>query len=469
MSDARDLLLAGLAKRKLEMPELIRVDKYMRGVQDMPYMPKKAEAEFRTLVARSLENWLPLIVGVVAQNLRVEGYRSSQNPDDLAAWGYWDANQMDSRQNAVHRAALTFGVGYVAALPGDSGPAIRPMSPLSVTGLSEELDAEWLDAAVRFLGYLKDSTGNRFERWEVWDDTTVTEIVTPEGEHDKAGKWRVVREGYHGASRCPIVPFRNRWADAPDTKPHELGEVAPLIPIQDRLNETTLNMKIAESYSAFRQRWASGIAIPRDPKTGRPVETFRAAVDRMWMVESKDVKFGEFGQTDLGGYLSSREAAIKSMSAIAQVPPHYLLGSMVNISADALTAAESGLSRKVHERQTMFGESWEQVLRLSAEIDGKSATVEDSSARIIWHDAEARSLSATVDALGKLSTMLGVPADALWERVPGVTSFDVAAWRKAKEKAATTDLVAQLMTGQHTADVAPGDVPPDEGAPVGGQ
>jgi hypothetical protein len=465
VSDARGLLLTGLAKRKLEIPELIRVDKYMRGVQDMPYMPKKAEAEFRTLVARSLENWLPLIVGVVAQNLRVEGYRSADNPDDLEPWGYWDANQMDSRQNAVHRAALTFGVGYVAALPGDSGPAIRPMSPLSVTGLSEELDAEWLDAAVRFLGHAKDDTGNKLERWEIWDAETVTEVLTPEGEHDKADKWRIVREDYHGASRCPVVPFRNRWADAPDTKPHELGEVAPLIPIQDRLNETTLNMKIAESYSAFRQRWATGISIPRDPKTGRPVETFRAAVDRMWMVENKDVKFGEFGQTDLTGYLSSREAAIKSMSAIAQVPPHYLLGGMVNISADALTAAESGLSRKVHERQTMFGEAWEQVLRLAAEIDGKSASVEDTSARIIWHDAEARSLSQTVDALGKLSQMLGVPADALWERVPGVTAFDVAAWRKAKDREASTDLVAQLMTGQHTSDT----VPDDEGAPVGGE
>ncbi|MFE7315134.1 phage portal protein [Streptomyces sp. NPDC057555] len=465
MSNARDLLSVGLAKRKREMPELVRVDKYMRGVQDMPYMPKKAEAEFRTLVARSLENWLPLIVGVVAQNLRVEGYRSVDYPDDLEPWGYWDANQMDSRQNAVHRAALTFGVGYVAALPGDRGPAIRPMSPLSVTGMAEDLDAEWLDAAVRFLGTGKAADGGTLERWEVWGAETVSEVLVPQGEHDQPGKWRLGREDYHGASRCPVVPFRNRWADAPDTMPHELGEVAPLIPIQDRLNETTLNMKIAESYSAFRQRWATGISIPRDPKTGRPVETFRAAVDRMWMVENKDVHFGEFSQTDLTGYLSSREAAIKSMSAIAQVPPHYLLGGMVNISADALTAAESGLSRKVHERQTMFGEAWEQILRLAAEIDGKSSSVEDTSARIVWHDAEARSLSQTVDALGKLSQMLGVPADALWERVPGVTAHDVAAWRKAKDREASTDLVAQLMTGQHTTDV----MPDDEGAPGGGE
>ncbi|MFG2183082.1 phage portal protein [Streptomyces abikoensis] len=449
--DTRDLLGVGLAQRKREMPELVRVDQYMRGVQDAPYLPKRAEAEFRRLVARSVENWLPLIVAVIAQNLRVEGYRSTDNPEDLEPWRYWSANQLDSRQNAVHRSALVFGRGYVAVTPGDAGPTIRPVSPLSVTGVAEDADNEWLDGAVRSLGRTR-RDGKTFERWQVWDDRAITEVLTPEGEHERADKWIVGAPEPHGLSRCPVVAFRNRWADAPDTLPHELGEVAPLIPIQDRLNETILNTKIAESYSAFRQRWASGISIPRDPETGQPVETFRAAVDRLWMVENKDVRFGEFQQTDLGGYLASREAAVKAMSAIAQVPPHYLLGGMVNISADALTAAMSGLSHRVGERQTMYGESWEQVLRLAAEADGQESAAGDMSARIIWHDAEARSLSATVDALGKLAQTLGVPAEALWERVPGVTAFDVEAWRKVRAQTQTADLAAQLLTGQHTSD-----------------
>jgi hypothetical protein len=453
--DPSALLVAGLAQRKAEMPELVRVDRYMRGVQDAPYMPKRAEAEFRRLASSSVENWLPLIVSVVAQNLRVEGYRSVDRPEDLSPWSYWSRNQLDSRQNAVHRAALVFGRSYVAVTPGDTGPAIRPMSPLSVTGISADPDSEWLDGAIRFMGKIKDPNKRTLERWQVWDDTGITTILIPEGRHDTASGWQVAETDAHGMSRCPIVPFRNKWADAPETRPHELGEVFPLIPIQDRLNMTTLNMGIAENFSAFRQRWASGISIPRDPATGQPIETFRAAVDRLWMVENADVKFGEFDQTDLAGYLSSREAAVNSMAAIAQVPPHYLLGSMDNISGDALTASESGLSHKVSERQLMFGPSWEQVLGLAAEADGMELDA-DISARIIWHDAEARSLAATVDALGKLNQMLGVPADMLWERIPGVTSFDVQAWRKARGDQATADLAAQLLAGQRTSDMIPG-------------
>jgi hypothetical protein len=56
---------------------------------------------------------------------------------------------------------------------------------------------------------------------------------------------------------------------------------------------------------------------------------------------------------------------------------------------------------------------------------------EDTAAQVVWRDTSARSLAQTVDALGKLVTMLGVPPQELWERVPGVTQTDVERWKKA--------------------------------------
>ncbi|MER5886795.1 phage portal protein [Streptomyces sp. NPDC001941] len=422
------------------------MDQYNRGIQDRPYIPKRAEAEFGVMVSKSLENWLPLVVSTVAQNLMVEGYRRPDEPGDLDPWRYWTDNLLDSRQAQVHRAALTFGKAYVSVLPGDTGPAIRPMSPLAVTGVAEDSDAEWLDHAVKFLGRAKRGDDD-YDRWEVWDAEAVSEVWALDGSEEPTD-WEVVKSEPHGMGRCPVVQFRNRWADAPNTMPHELGEVAPLMPIQDRINCTTFDMLIAQSFSAFRQRWATGIEIPRDPKTGRPVETFQAAVDRVWATGNKDVRFGQFDQTDLGGYLKSREAAVKSMAAISQVPPHFLLGGMVNISADALTAAESGLARKTHERQTIFGESWGQVLRLAAYAVGDKDAAEDTEARVIWHDAEARSLAQTTDALGKLHQILGVPAEVLWERVPGVTTFDVERWKTVRAEQTAYDIAAgELLLG----------------------
>jgi hypothetical protein len=63
------------------------------------------------------------------------------------------------------------------------------------------------------------------------------------------------------------------------------------------------------------------------------------------------------------------------------------------------------------------------------------------SAQVVWRDTEARSLAQTVDALGKLVQMLGVPPEVLWEKIPGVTQTDVKRWQDAAEKG---DAIAQL-------------------------
>ncbi|MEU3645211.1 hypothetical protein AB0E59_17645 [Lentzea sp. NPDC034063] len=58
------------------------------------------------------------------------------------------------------------------------------------------------------------------------------------------------------------------------------------------------------------------------------------------------------------------EQVLRHLAAITQTPPHMLLASLTNLAADALDAAEDVLQRRVGERRTSYGKSWEQVLRL---------------------------------------------------------------------------------------------------------
>ncbi|MFD1277453.1 phage portal protein [Streptomyces kaempferi] len=91
---------------------------------------------------------------------------------------------------------------------------------------------------------------------------------------------------------------------------------------------------------------------------------------------------------------------------------------MVNLSAEALAAARDGLDRKIDERESLFGEGWEQTLRLSGLASGDTRAWEDTAAQVVWRDTSARSLAQTVDALGKLVTMLGVPRRSCGRRSP---------------------------------------------------
>ncbi|MFD5491623.1 phage portal protein [Streptomyces sp. NPDC127091] len=423
VSTARRLLKL----REVEQPRLQRIADYMAGNHASVYVPAGARAEYRWLIDRAKVKILPLVVTVVSQNMYVDGYRPKGADDNASPWRVWQANRLDARQHGVHRAALTYGAAYVVVMPGKPVPVITPFSPRRLTALyADPVNDEWPLYAIE--DRVENTAKGRRRVVRVYDDQArYTLVGNVDGSGLKLDENGVMR---HGLGVCPVVRFVN--TDDLDGD-GVIGEVEPLIDAQDQLNMTTFNLLMAQQYAAFRQRWVTGMAPPQDDD-GNPIEPFRSRVDGVFVAEDADTKFGEFGQTDLKGYLDSREATIRHMSTLSQVPPYHLLGQMVNLSAEALAAARDGLDRKIDERESLFGEGWEQALRLAGLAAGDQDAWEDIQAQIVWRDTSARSLAQTVDALGKLVTMLGVPPQELWEKIPGVTQTDVERWKTTAEQ-----------------------------------
>jgi hypothetical protein len=98
-------------------------------------------------------------------------------------------------------------------------------------------------------------------------------------------------------------------------------------------------------------------------------------------------------------------------------------------SAEALLAADTTLAKKTQDRQVILGEAWEQTFRLAGVAAGDDSAANDLDAQVWWRQTEPRSIAQQVDALGKLATMLGVPPQALWEDVPGMTGGTLARWK----------------------------------------
>ena len=414
-----------LKLREEEQARLKRIADYMCGKHSSVYVPKGARAEYRWLLDRAKVKILPLIVTVVAQNLYVDGYRPKGSDDNAEPWAVWQANRLDARQHGVHRAALTYGAAYAVVMPGKPVPVITPFSPRRMTALyADPVNDEWPLYAVE--DRVENTANGQRRVVRVYDDqaryTLAGQVDGTQLQLDGDGAVQV-----HNLGVCPVVRFVN--TDDLDGD-GVLGEVEPLIDAQDQLNMTTFNLLMAQQYAAFRQRWVTGMAPPID-SNGNPMEPFKARVDGLFVAEDADTKFGEFDATDLKGYLDSRESTIQHIATLSQVPPYHLLGKLVNLSAEALAAARDGLDRKVGERESLFGESWEQTLRLAGLAAGDTKAWEDTAAQVVWRDTSARSLAQTVDALGKLVTMLGVPPQELWEKIPGVTQTDVGRWKLA--------------------------------------
>lgn len=446
------------ARRLLELRDgeqgrLDRIQRYMCGKHDSVYVPRGARAEYRWLIERARVNILPLVVTVVAQNMYVDGYRPAGSDKNAEPWAVWQANRMDARQHGIHRSVLTYGAAYAVVMPGKPVPVITPFSPRRLTALyADPVNDEWPVLAVE--DRLENTAKGKRRVVRVYDDQArYTLTGKPDGSQLETDGANWVME--HRLGVCPVVRYINTEDLDGDGV---VGEVEPLIEVQDQLNMTTFNLLMAQQYAAFRQRWVTGMAPPLD-KDGNPVEPFRSRVDGLFVAEDADTKFGEFGQTDLKGYLDSRESTVRNIATISQVPPYHLLGQMVNLSAEALAAARDGLDRKTDERESLCGEGHEQTLRLCGLAAGDKTAWEDTAAQVVWRDTSARSLAQTVDALGKLVTMLGVPPQELWERVPGVTQTDVERWKSAAEQGDAmgrlNGIIEKQMSQSGPAPVAP--------------
>lgn len=453
-----------LSMREDEQPRLEKIAAYVRGQQASVYVPRGARQEYRWLIRRAKVNILPLVVTVPAQNLFVDGYRPERSDENAKAWEYWQANRMDRGQHGLHRAVVKYGLAYVVGLPGKLGdeqmPVITPKSPRRLTAAyNDPVEDEWPVYAIE-VKIENIAPGKKQRVVLLYDDQSryrltgnVDSRILSLDDGDDA-----VME--HGLGVCPVVRYRG--GDDLDGDDCVRGEVEPLFDLQDQLNMTTFNLLMAQHYGAFRQRYVAGMVATDE--NGNPKAPFEANVDKLWVAEDADTRFGEFSQTDLSGYLSSQEAQKRDIATLSQVPPNNLLGQMANLSAEALNAARDGLNSKVAELKSVLGESHEQTMRLASLAAGDEDGWTDTSAQVVWRDTESRSLAQTVDALGKLTQMLGVPAEELWERIPGVSEQDVTRWKAtAKEGDALGQLNATIAR-QMAPAVPNGQQPQQQGA-----
>lgn len=411
---------SALESRRLEkIAEALRPELHPSSVN----IPKDAQPEMLTYARKARTNYLPLVVDILVQSLRVVGFRGTESRENLAVWDIWQANGMDAKQAGLIRGAVAFGHSYGIVLPGDPVPVMVARSARKLTAMYvDPLDDMWPVYALDKV----DASTNRL--------IDANHIYTISRSRD--GRWAVTKEQEHGVGVCPVVRFRDR-VDLDLDMPQ--GVVESLIPIQSRIDETVFGMLTAQHFGAFHQRWVTGWTAPKDANGN--TKSLKSSAKNLWTFEDPDVKAGQFQASDLKGYIDSQQSGVRDIAAISQVPPQALLGQMANLSAEALAATEAGKDRRAAEIETSLGESFEQYLRLAANIAGSPAAAGDDSAQVRWADTTARSLAQVVDALGKMATMLGIPPQGLWDRVPDATDQDIAEWKALAE---SNDVLGQL-------------------------
>jgi len=444
---------------------LDRIGGYAKGVRGVPEVPENTGQEVKDLARLSVKNVLGLVVDSFAQNLSVTGYRTASAEDNDPAWGVWQANRMDARQALVYVPALTYGAAYVTVTMGERGPVLNPRSPKQIlTAYVDPVSDEWPQYALEM--WVTQDGAKQRRKAKFYDDTWVYlldlgEVYNNDPLHQSATApiaIRTVEDQYaHGATYmgepvCPVVRFCNgRDADGLIT-----GEIAPLIRDQQAINNVNFDRLIVSRFGAFPQKVITGWS-------GTPDEVAKASAMRVWAFGDPDVKATTLAAGSTSDYNAILDEMIQHVALRAQISPSQMTGKMINVSADALAAAEANQQRKLQAKRESFGESWEQCLRLAAEIDGDAETAADSGAEVVWRDTEARSLAAVVDAVTKLAGS-GVPVQELLQLVPGMTQQQIRGIKTAMRGGSVAALVDKLTASPVREVPAPPDGSVTDGA-----
>lgn len=405
---------------------------YYAGNHRLAFATDKYRSAFGDLFAAFADNLCPAVVDAVADRLQVTGWgvRDDQSDDaeavHEAAEAVWSRNLMDRRAGEVHTEALRQGDAYVLVWSGDDGKAVLypqradqvmveydPEDPgrvaLAVKAWTIGRQADGTGGRVRVNVYLPDRLAKYVTRNDVASSDLRAAVLVP---------WAVQGEAWplpHNLGMVPMIPFPNNAA----VGQYGTSELRDVIPLQDALNKAVADMMVAMEYVALPQRWATGIEVPTDPSTGKPVDGWRPSVERLWSTPAADARFGEFGAANLGQFLQVQDGFRAEVARVSATPFHYLMLTTGDFpSGEAMKTAEQRFVSKVRDRMRGFGSPWGQVMALALAIEGTQASLEPD-----WPDPAPKSERDHLEGL-KVKAELGVPQPVLWKEM-GYTQDEV--------------------------------------------
>jgi hypothetical protein len=458
-----------------------RHDQYYRGKHPLRF----ASEEFRKYCADRYEgfsdNWTQPVSDSPVERLTVTGVQvPGEVKADATLWEVWQRNGLDADSqlgflgagNAARAFVLVWGDPDDEDTPcvtfEDASSAVVQYEPGSRRKRRAGLKM-WQDGFREFATlYLPDEVW-KFERAlskgdqkspQMAEADAVVESWTPRDVRNEPNPQP------NPMGVVPLVELPNR----PLLASEPVSDVAGVIAMQDAINLLWAQLFTTSDYASLEQRIVIGAEIPKIPildangqKVGeRPIDLKKFVTDRILWLENPNAKVESWNPANLNAYTDIIEVAVGHIAAQTRTPQHYLVGKMANLSGDALIAAETGLVKRVEEKQLWYGQALREVFQLiclARGENGKGKAVGGGS--VLWRDPQSRNLAQLTDSLLKLK-QIGFPFEWLALRF-GLTPTEVATLMDMRAREAELDPVSAIMGGG-----PPAPLPVPAGLPDGG-
>lgn len=436
---------------------------YWLGEQALAIDVQELDSRFGETFAQFRDNLARPIIESAESRVRIREFPMK------AATSLWKRMNMPKEHRQVHTEAMVKGDGFVIVLPDDDGkPRIWPQVSDAISVTYDFGDPTKKRAALKWWTIQATrgtaTTPQPWVRVNLYFDDRVERYIKlaagPEFEtnfekyevYDDEGPWLT----RHKVGEVPVFEFNTSYDLGTDRGRSDLEDAQGLI---DSVNKTFLDMLTASEFTAAPQRWATGVEIPLDPRTGEPMEAFKSGGHKLWTAPSELAKFGQFAPGELNGYRDAIDVLVDHLSFVTRTPSYALMKQVQYPSGQALISAEQPLRQRVGDHQTDFGPVWRDVMAAALRLDGTSYSEDDKDDDLMPRWLPVNAPFSTLELLEELKVhveVLGVPEEMAWRKA-GYSEAEIEEMKSMREEEAT--LAEDALAGAQAAAVLNPEVP----------
>lgn len=480
-TEAQALQLVALLEQEL-LNRSGQVDlnsRYYQGKQPLKYASDQFRKYHADRYVDFSDNWVAPVADAPVERLTVLGVKGLGDEEpDAESWRVWQTNALDADSqlgflggvNASRAFVLVWGDPDDEETPEvtfeDASQCVVAYQPGSRRKRRAALK-KWQDGNCDYATLYLPEEVWKFERPIMRQKTQLILLAAVD---EEMKKWapRDLEEPNPQPNPMNIVPMVE-LPNKPTLADEPISDITGVIAMQDAVNLLWAQLFTASDYASFPQRVVLGAERPTMPILDaqgqvvgqRPVDLAKLAVDRVLFFTGKDAKIAEWQAANLKAYTDVIEIAVGHIAAQTRTPQHYLIGKMANLSGDALIAAETGLVKRVQEKELWYGQAIRQMFGLIALAQGNPAKAKAITAgTVLWADAQSRSQAQLADALLKLR-QVGFPFEYLAAKW-GLTPSEVVDLMELKKRETEMDPVAAIAREAGFGGGQQQDAPPDQ-------
>ncbi len=437
-----------LSEMDAEKADMDEARQYYDGEQSIKYSTSEFERAFGKLFKNFKANWCEVAISATQERLEMDRvvYRDGElgEVDDKATTAIKDifrVNAIDDIENDLYSSAAIESRAAIMVWPGGDDD---DQEVLLTVERGQEYYIIYEDDNPRRPRFVvrrwKTSLGEIFVN--LYDNDWVYKYKSPKqfvdltsvaNSFEDSGLERKVTEDEDWPlempfSQIPIVEFRSR---------KEASELDTIIPIQDAINKTIINMLVAGEYSAHSQAYI--VSSNKPPEGGwkrRPGTILQIQPEVDLDGKAMPTEVGVLKPEDPTSFVQIAEFLLSQFSSLSRTPGYYVFSSNSESgrgdapSGDALKVTETTLIKKVEGYQQRWNNPW--IIVAALILEGLDIKV-PKYAEVTWVNAQKHFMGMLLEEGRKMIDELGLPHRHAWKHV-GLSEAEIKDAQEALDK-----------------------------------